>query len=243
MSGLLQADAGPVAERVAAIDALLPQTQCTQCGYSGCEPYAAAIDAGEADINQCPPGGDLGIHKLAKLLRVDYKPLNPVHGVYKPRAVALIVEADCIGCTLCIQACPVDAILGAAKAMHSVLSDECTGCELCIAPCPVDCIRMVPCAERDAATTEQAAMRARQRFHFRRARLDSRQAAAAARMADKARGKRHPPAIPAASPSPVAAAQTADREPVAEPPQSDKSARIRAMMERAQALRANAAGS
>ena len=124
------------------IDAILPQTQCGQCGYPGCKPYATAIAAGEADINQCPPGGAEGIRKLAELLGVDPKPLNAEHGAPKPKAVAVIDETLCIGCTLCIQACPVDAILGAAKHMHTVIEKECTGCELCVAPCPVDCISM-----------------------------------------------------------------------------------------------------
>ncbi|MCL5669039.1 MAG: electron transport complex subunit RsxB [Gammaproteobacteria bacterium] len=126
------------------IDALLPQTQCGQCGYPGCRPYATAIANGEADINQCPPGGEAGIIALADLLGRDPKPLNAKHGAVKPKMVAVIDEPLCIGCTLCIQACPVDAILGAAKQMHTVIEQECTGCELCVAPCPVDCIRMEP---------------------------------------------------------------------------------------------------
>ena len=129
------------------IDAILPQTQCGQCGFPGCKPYATAIAKGEADINQCPPGGEEGIHKLAELLGVDPKPLNAEHGVPKPKSVAIIDESLCIGCTLCIQACPVDAILGAAKHMHTVIEKECTGCELCIPPCPVDCIHMQVIAE------------------------------------------------------------------------------------------------
>ena len=133
----------PIVER---IDALLPQTQCGQCGYPGCRPYAEAIAAGEADINQCPPGGETGVVALADLLGRDPKPLSPEHGVEKPQMVAAIDEQSCIGCTLCIQACPVDAILGAAKQMHTILSRECTGCELCLPPCPVDCIHMVPIA-------------------------------------------------------------------------------------------------
>lgn len=124
------------------IDAILPQTQCGQCGYPGCRPYAAAIAGGEADINQCPPGGEDGIHKLAELLGVEAKPLNAEHGAEKPKRLAVIDESLCIGCTLCIQACPVDAILGSAKQMHTVIASECTGCELCVAPCPVDCISM-----------------------------------------------------------------------------------------------------
>ncbi len=126
------------------IDALLPQTQCGQCGYPGCKPYATAIANGEADINQCPPGGEAGVQKLADLLGVSVKPLNPENGEEKEKLVAIIIEQDCIGCTLCIQACPVDAILGAAKKMHTVIEAECTGCELCVEPCPVDCIKMVP---------------------------------------------------------------------------------------------------
>lgn len=126
------------------IDALLPQTQCGQCGFPGCRPYATAIASGEADINQCPPGGQTTIIALADLLGREPKPLNAKHGKVKPKMVAIIDENICIGCTLCIQACPVDAILGAAKQMHTVIEKECTGCELCVPPCPVECIDMVP---------------------------------------------------------------------------------------------------
>lgn len=129
------------------IDAILPQTQCGQCSYPGCKPYAQAIANGEADINQCPPGGEEGIRSLADLLGREFKPLSEEHGVEKPKSVALIDEQTCIGCTLCIQACPVDAIVGAAKQMHTVIEPLCTGCELCIAPCPVDCITMEPVQE------------------------------------------------------------------------------------------------
>ena len=129
------------------IDAILPQTQCGQCSYPGCRPYATAIASGEADINQCPPGGEEGIRKLADLLGREVKPLNAEHGEEKPKSVALIDETTCIGCTLCIQACPVDAIVGAAKQMHTIVAPLCTGCELCIAPCPVDCITMEPVAD------------------------------------------------------------------------------------------------
>jgi len=131
------------AERIDAIDRLLPQTQCAQCGYPGCRPYATAIANGEADINQCPPGGEAGVRKLADLLGRAAKPLNPGNGIEKPAFVALIVEEDCIGCTKCIQACPVDAIVGAPKRMHTVIADLCTGCELCLPPCPVDCIVLI----------------------------------------------------------------------------------------------------
>ena len=133
-------DSDPVVDR---IDAILPQTQCGQCNYPGCRPYAEAIAAGEAEINQCPPGGEAGIRALAELLGVEPLPLNPEHGQEQPRRVAVIDEAACIGCTLCIQACPVDAIVGASKQMHTVIEDECTGCDLCLPPCPVDCIEMV----------------------------------------------------------------------------------------------------
>jgi electron transport complex protein RnfB len=129
------------------IDGILPQTQCGQCGFPGCRPYAEAIARGEADINQCPPGGEEGIKKLADLLGREAKPLSGEHGIEKAKSVAVIVENLCIGCTLCIQACPVDAIVGAAKQMHTVIATQCTGCELCLEPCPVDCIVMEPIAE------------------------------------------------------------------------------------------------
>ena len=130
----------PVIER---IDALLPQTQCGQCGYPGCRPYAEAISSDTADINQCPPGGDAGIRALADLLGREPKPLNPENGEVTPKTVVVIDEQRCIGCTLCIQACPVDAIVGATKLMHTVIASECTGCDLCLPPCPVDCIDII----------------------------------------------------------------------------------------------------
>ncbi|KGI77328.1 RnfABCDGE type electron transport complex subunit B [Oleiagrimonas soli] len=151
------------------IDALLPQTQCEQCGYHGCRPYAEAIVAGEAEINQCPPGGRAGIDKLASLLGRAALPLDPAHGVEKPRTLARVIEADCIGCTKCIQVCPVDAILGASKQMHTVIADRCTGCELCVPACPVDCIALdpMPLAQIDAAHADAA----REHFRQREARL------------------------------------------------------------------------
>jgi len=135
------------------IDALLPQTQCTRCGYAGCAPYAAAIAAGEAAINQCPPGGAATIAALATLLDQPVLPLNPVHGTEAPLQVAWIDESRCIGCAKCLAPCPVDAIVGAAKYLHTVLVDRCTGCELCLPPCPVDCIelRPAPAAQRNDA--------------------------------------------------------------------------------------------
>ncbi len=130
------------------IDAILPQTQCGQCGYPGCRPYAQAIAGEGADINQCPPGGETTIKALADLLNRDPKPLNPENGIEQEhKTVAVIEEPICIGCTLCIQACPVDAILGAAKQMHTIIESECTGCDLCVPPCPVECITMVPVKE------------------------------------------------------------------------------------------------
>lgn len=134
----------PIAEQV---DAILPQTQCGQCSYAGCRPYAEAVAAGEAEINLCPPGGETVMIALSDLLGRDPVPLDAEITVEKPKALAVIREKECIGCTLCIQACPVDAILGAAKNMHVVIADECTGCELCIPPCPVDCIDMIPIKE------------------------------------------------------------------------------------------------
>lgn len=125
------------------IEAILPQTQCGQCNYPGCKPYAQAIAKGEAKINQCPPGGQEGVDKLADLLAIDSIPLNEEHGVEDVKKVAQIIEELCIGCTLCIKVCPVDAILGASKVMTTVIIDECTGCDLCPPVCPVDCIEMV----------------------------------------------------------------------------------------------------
>ena len=170
------------------IDALLPQTQCTRCGYPACRDYADAIARGNADINQCPPGGAAGIAALAALLDRAPKPLNPANGVEKAREVALIDEETCIGCTKCIQACPVDAIVGASKVMHTIVADECTGCELCIPPCPVDCIRM----EVTSIPAEPARYRARYHAHLARLERDDaeRNAALTARKAslDATRG-------------------------------------------------------
>ena len=129
------------------IDALLPQTQCTRCGYDGCRPYAEAIAAGRADIDRCPPGGEDGVARLAALLGRVPKGLDPEVGPAQAPQVAVIDEAACIGCTKCIQACPVDAIVGDSKRMHTVIASWCTGCELCLPPCPVDCIALVPVAE------------------------------------------------------------------------------------------------
>jgi Na+-translocating ferredoxin:NAD+ oxidoreductase subunit B len=126
------------------LDRILPQTQCGQCGYAGCRPYAEAMAAGVADVDRCPPGGDAGARALAQVLDVPAKPYDRARGLRKPALFAVIVEADCIGCTKCIQACPVDAIIGGAKHMHTVIEPLCTGCELCVPACPVDCIVMQP---------------------------------------------------------------------------------------------------
>jgi len=173
----------------AKIEALLPQTQCGKCSFSGCRPYAQAIAAGAADINQCPPGGRLVIEELAALLGLPEKLLNPDYGQERPPAMAMIVEQDCIGCSKCIPACPVDAILGAAKQMHTVLAAECTGCELCLPSCPVDCIVMQPLPPEslEAWTTrrqERAAL-AKRRFEARRLRLERQQAQRRERMQKK----------------------------------------------------------
>ena len=141
-------EGNPIVEQ---INEILPQTQCGQCGYPGCRPYAEAIANGEA-INKCPPGGETGIQALADLLDLEVIPLDEEHGEQSVKKVAFIREAECIGCTKCLQACPVDAILGAAKQMHTVIASECTGCDLCVEPCPVDCIDMIP-AEQEGLQT------------------------------------------------------------------------------------------
>jgi len=169
----------------AAIDGVLPQTQCTKCGYPACRPYAHAVASGEADINRCPPGGDSGIRRLAALTGRPYKPLDPACGLEQPRRIALIEEALCIGCTLCIDACPVDAIVGARQQMHAVITGLCTGCELCLPPCPVDCIAMVAATGADAVWNEGRADAARDRYERRRARLGRRLAAREARRATR----------------------------------------------------------
>ena len=135
----VQDSSPPLVER---LDRLLPQTQCGQCGYAGCRPYADAMARGEAGIDHCPPGGDAGARALARVLGVPAKPYDRSRGEQLPPQVAVVVEADCIGCTKCIQACPVDAIVGASTAMHVVIDPLCTGCALCVPACPVDCIVM-----------------------------------------------------------------------------------------------------
>lgn len=160
------------------IDAALPQTQCTRCGYPDCHAYAQAVADGEADINQCPPGGDEGIRQLAAITGIVFKPLNPDNGIDGPLTVAVIDENWCIGCTLCIKACPTDAIVGTHKLMHTVIEPWCTGCELCIPVCPVDCISLdIVSGDKtgwDAWTPAQAATaKARYEWHKVRVQRDA----------------------------------------------------------------------
>ena len=174
------------------IEDLLPQTQCTKCGYPACRPYAEAIAVGTANYNQCPPGGAEGIARLATLLGKPVIALYPVNGIERERPVAFIDEAACIGCTLCIQPCPVDAISGAAKQMHTVIPELCTGCDLCVAPCPVDCIAMIPVTEHKTgwqAWSADQADAARQRFHQRELRLRVEKEEQDSRLAAKAAAK------------------------------------------------------
>ena len=156
---------------VEAIDAVLPQTQCTRCGYPDCRAYAEAVATGEAGINQCPPGGEAGVARLAALTGLRALPLNGEHGVEGPRKLAVIDEGWCIGCTLCIKACPVDCIVGAPKQMHLIVADQCTGCELCVPACPVDCIALVDVTPGRGgwnAWSQPQADEARDRYAFRK---------------------------------------------------------------------------
>ena len=167
------------------IDALLPQTQCTRCGYTGCQPYAEAIAAGLAEINQCPPGGAATIGALATLLGRAPLPLNPANGTEGPALVAQIDEEVCIGCARCLPPCPVDAIVGAQRQMHTVVLALCTGCELCVAPCPVDCIAMVPRASLPAAPAPPAARDNRVRYAAHDARSATRSGQLASLVAER----------------------------------------------------------
>ena len=175
-----------------AIDELLPQTQCTRCGYPGCRPYADAIARGEAQINQCPPGGTETIIALAALTGLAVAPLNHDNGIEAAPTVAFIDEERCIGCTKCLPPCPVDAIVGAPRAMHTVIAELCTGCELCIAPCPVDCISMVPllASPAHAALALPVPDLSRARYDAHNERATRRAAERAAILADKKRGAR-----------------------------------------------------
>lgn len=194
------------------IDAQLPQTQCTKCGYDGCRPYAQAVAQDEAPINRCPPGGDEGIAKLAALLGRPRLPLDETRGRHQPLQVARIDEQHCIGCTLCIRACPVDAIVGANKVMHTVLADLCTGCDLCVAPCPVDCIAMEP-VEPGRSWTARDADAARLRYRRRQERLarESREDQERLRARSELR-RREPAAADTATPPRNAADEAAERK-------------------------------
>ena len=206
------------------INALLPQTQCTKCGYQGCEPYAQAIASEGAAINRCPPGGHAGIVALANLLKRPVVALDTACGAHQPLQVAVIDEQFCIGCTLCIQACPVDAIIGASKLMHTVLPEQCTGCDLCVAPCPVDCIAMVPV--KPARTwTPQDATRARAQFESR-----------ARRLAQRPESLRQSPDIGAPEASTSSAIPTQD---LVAADHADKQAAIAQALARARARRAS----
>lgn len=207
-----------------AIDALLPQTQCRKCGFDGCAPYAEAIATGSAVINRCPPGGQHGVDQLATLLGADSMPLDLARGTAGVSELALIDESLCIGCTLCVQACPVDAIVGAAGRMHTVMLEDCSGCGLCVAPCPVDCIAMVPISAlapaHDVTPRPEAALPAlaahwRSRHETRRRRLSDERLAREVRLAERAAGARLPDAGQAAAAqrrSAVAAALARARE-------------------------------
>ena len=170
------------------LDLLLPQTQCTRCGYPGCRPYAEALADGRADIDQCPPGGAATAAALAALRGRPPKPVNPNHGAEGPPRVAVIDEAACIGCAKCLPACPVDAIVGARRQLHTVIAAECSGCELCLPPCPVDCITMVDVAPEPLplATLRELAGRYRERFRAHVARAAARAAQRATRLGTRA---------------------------------------------------------
>ncbi|HEX3378573.1 MAG TPA: electron transport complex subunit RsxB [Paraburkholderia sp.] len=222
------------------IEDLLPQTQCTKCGYPACRPYAEAVASGEANYNQCPPGGAEGIARLAALLGKPVIPLNSANGVERPRPLAVIDEQVCIGCTLCMQACPVDAIVGAPKQMHTVIAELCTGCDLCVPPCPVDCIAMLPVTDEATgwdAWSQNLADAARARHNRHETRLarerDAAEARAAARRAASASASA-PSAAPVAVPAAGATQPTGTlAAPVADDAEAKKRAIIQAALERA----------
>jgi Na+-translocating ferredoxin:NAD+ oxidoreductase subunit B len=179
----------PTTQLAEALNAALPQTQCTRCGYPDCRAYAQAIAQGDAPINQCPPGGAEGIARLAQITGRAVIPLNPLNGVEGPRQLAVIDEAWCIGCTLCLKACPVDSIMGGPKAMHTVMEDLCTGCELCIPVCPVDCISLINVTEQRtgwAAWSDAQAQTSQQRYAFHQFRFERTEQERNAQLAAKA---------------------------------------------------------
>lgn len=214
-----------------AINALLPQTQCQRCEYQGCLPYAEAIANGDA-INKCPPGGDRTIRRLAELLDVPVVPLDTRHGEPGPRMVALVRESECIGCTKCIQACPTDAIVGAARQMHTVLESECTGCELCIAPCPVDCIDMISPRQGNGTITEKQSRYWKKRHESRNMRLHLQQIERAQRRRNRLALQAHK----STAPTPTDANSTSGGLKFRSPEQIK--AEIRAAVERTKARRA-----
>jgi len=212
------------------IEDLLPQTQCTKCGYPACRPYAEAVAHGEANYNQCPPGGAEGIARLAALLGKPVIPLNSANGVERPRPLAVIDEQVCIGCTLCMQACPVDAIVGAPKQMHTVIAELCTGCDLCVPPCPVDCIAMPPVTGEATgwdAWSQSQADAARERHNRREARLAREREAAEARAAARRAVSSAPAQVMETSAAATPAAPAADSA------EAKKRAIIQAALERA----------
>lgn len=218
------------------IEDLLPQTQCTKCGYAACRPYAEAVALGTANYNQCPPGGAEGIARLAALLGKPLVPLNPANGVERARPLAVIDENLCIGCTLCMQACPVDAILGAPKQMHTVIEALCTGCDLCVAPCPVDCIAMVPvtgAATGWDAWSETQANAARARHDQRAARLEREREAAEARAAARRAASTGTAVAPVAPVASAAATDGGTPEAATNDAEAKKRAIIQAALERA----------
>lgn len=215
------------------IEDLLPQTQCTKCGYPACRPYAEAVASGEANYNQCPPGGAEGIARLAALLGKPVIPLNSANGVERPRPLAVIDEQVCIGCTLCMQACPVDAIVGAPKQMHTVIAELCTGCDLCVPPCPVDCIALPPVTGEATgwdAWSQAQADAARERHDRREARLAREREAAEARAAARRAGSAPAAQVTETTQANAAAPSSA---PAADDAEAKKRAIIQAALDRA----------
>jgi electron transport complex protein RnfB len=215
------------------IEDLLPQTQCTKCGYPACRPYSEAVASGEANYNQCPPGGAEGIARLAALLGKPVIPLNSANGVERPRPLAVIDEQVCIGCTLCMQACPVDAIVGAPKQMHTVIAELCTGCDLCVPPCPVDCIALPPVTGEATgwdAWSQAQADAARERHDRREARLAREREAAEARAAARRTGSAAAAQVTETTQANAAAPSAA---PAADDAEAKKRAIIQAALDRA----------